>query len=148
MQTTQTCPECGAIWSGGDSCQEYFHQMLFWENERPDYGAEVHHLMVLCYHLQHPSLYSPEGLEYAQGLLKDFLLSGTSPAQVHRWNRGKVASDRRLWKVRGSPGAAGAYGKPMRWTMTASDVVAGGLEDYPQSVRRWAASILAVIQAA
>jgi hypothetical protein len=40
---TQKCPECGASWDDEATCQDHFHQMLFWENEYPDYGAEVHH---------------------------------------------------------------------------------------------------------
>src|SRR5512145_2930017 len=68
-------PECNAPWQEGQTCQDHFHQMLFWENEHPPLG-EVHHLMVLCYHLQHPSLYAPEGLEYAKGLLVDFIERG------------------------------------------------------------------------
>jgi hypothetical protein len=45
MESTSTgrCPECGAAWPDAITCQEHFHQMLFWENERPDLG--VHHLM-------------------------------------------------------------------------------------------------------
>ncbi len=33
--------------------------------------------MVLCYHLQHPSLYSPEGLDEAKRLLIEFLEHGS-----------------------------------------------------------------------
>ena len=63
MEASQKCPECGAAWKAEESCETYFHQMLFWEAEHPAYGAEVHHLLVLCYYLQHPSLYSPDRIE-------------------------------------------------------------------------------------
>ena len=75
----QQCPECGASWEGEQTCQDHFHHMLFWENENPTSGAEVHHLMVLSYYLQHPSLYSPEGLDEARRLLTGFLEGGPPP---------------------------------------------------------------------
>jgi len=49
MKTPATCPECGAAWEAGQTCARHFHQLLFWEAEFPGDGAEVHHLMVLCY---------------------------------------------------------------------------------------------------
>jgi Family of unknown function (DUF5946) len=60
--------------------------MLFWENENPGYG-QVHHLMVLSYHLQHPSLYSPEGLSAAIHLLTDFWERGVPTEEVRKRNR-------------------------------------------------------------
>ncbi len=79
MTATSRCPDCGAAHATGVTCQDDFHQMLFWEAEEPARG-EVHHLMVLCYHLQHPGLYSPAGLQHALGLLEDFVVRGQSPA--------------------------------------------------------------------
>ena len=61
MVSSTLCSECGETLADGRTCADDFHQLLFWENERPELG-EVHHLLVLCYHLQHPSLYSAEGL--------------------------------------------------------------------------------------
>ena len=55
MSDLERCPECGAVLHDGETCEAYFHQMLFWEAENPANG-EVHHLAVLCYHLQHPHL--------------------------------------------------------------------------------------------
>ena len=80
MDAVQLCPECGAVLAGEQTCLDYFHQMLFWENENPGYG-EVHHLTVLCYHIQHPSLYSPEGLSEAIRLLSGFLEQDLTPQQ-------------------------------------------------------------------
>jgi hypothetical protein len=76
MEENKSCPACGAE---GDNCEADFHQMLFWEAERPEI-YEVHHLMVLGYHLQHPHLYSVEGLENALGLLQDFVSEGLTPS--------------------------------------------------------------------
>jgi hypothetical protein len=142
MENMHLCPECGAEWQAGKTCQEAFHQMLFWESENPSYG-EVHHLMVLCYHLQHPSLYSPEGLAGSKQLLEDFLERGLSPAQARAHNRVKLDSGNRTWKIKGAPGSQGAYEHPIRWTLTAGAVVAGGIEAYCDSVRAWARSVLA-----
>jgi hypothetical protein len=124
----------------GRTCQDDFHQMLFWENENPANG-EVHHLMVLCYHLQHPSRYSREGLAHARGLLADFVVRGVSPQQVRRERRGEVASGQRAWTVTARPGNRGAYAQPVRWTMTGRDVVAAGEPRYRASVRAWAEAI-------
>jgi Family of unknown function (DUF5946) len=141
MSQSQSCPECGAPWQGVQTCEDYFHQMLFWEAENPAYGAQSHHLMVLCYHLQHPSLYSPEGLEFAQQLLVEFLEHGRTPEQIRLRNRHHVDSSRRNWKITGAGEARGSYTHAMRWSMTAADVVAGGVEHYCDRVRSWALSI-------
>lgn len=121
----------------GTTCQEYFHQMLFWESENPGYGV-VHHLLVLCYHLQHPSLYSPDGLDYSRQLLVDFLEHGLSTQEVRQNSRDQVSSTNRKWKVTGRPGSQGEYKYPVHWKMTAKDVVSGGAEHYVDNVRKWA----------
>lgn len=136
------CPECGAE----RTCQEDFHQMLFWEAEQPALG-EVHHLMVLCYHLQHPSLYAPEGLNAAKKLLVEFLENGLTPEQVRKQYASQVDSGQRHWKIKASSQAHGAYDTRMAWTMTAGDVVAGGAENYLQNVRAWARSVLESLKA-
>jgi hypothetical protein len=141
MKTPATCPECGAAWNAGQTCETYFHQMLFWEAEYPAAGAEVHHLMVLCYHLQHPNLYSPEGLEEARRLLVEFVEDGTSPVEVRKCNRARVDSSRRNWKIRGTAASHGTYAQAIAWKMTAADVVASESENYCDSVRSWAQSV-------
>lgn len=111
--------------------------MLFWESEHPALG-QVHHLMVLCYHIQHPSLYSPEGLQYAWRLLADFVEKGISPQEVRNSRRNAVDSGKRKWKVKATPTAHGAYAHPISWQMMAADVVAGGVENYCKNVEKWA----------
>jgi hypothetical protein len=81
--------------------------------------VEVHHLMVLCFHLQHPSLYSPEGLIYARPLLVEFVEQGISPTAVPKRIRAQVDSGNRRWKIKGPPTAFGDYGRAIPWTMTA-----------------------------
>ena len=140
MVTTQVCPECGAEWHNGEACQDYFYQMLFWEAENPDYGI-VHHLMVLCYNLQHPSLYSPEGLREAITLLHDFLERGLTPAQVRKRNRSVLNSSTRTFNITGTPASPGRYDHPITWTMTAADVLERGMDNYCDNVRTWARSV-------
>ena len=67
--------------TGERSCVDDFNELLAWEADNPAYAQEVHHLTVLCYHLQRPSLYSPEGLAGAKGLLVDFVEGGLSPLE-------------------------------------------------------------------
>ena len=142
---TEKCPECGAKLEGREVCRDDFDQMLYWENEDPA-RWEVHHLMVLCYHLQHPNLYSAEGLIWARQLLADFVESGLSSEAVRGRDRSKVASSAREWPITARPGNQGAYEQPVVWTMTARDVVAGGAANYVENVRSWAASVWANIR--
>lgn len=137
---TEHCPDCGGLWADGSTCRDYFHQMLFWENEDPARG-EVHHLMVLCYHLQHPGLYSAEGLAVARGLLGDFVEGGISPQEARHRHRGRVDSGKRDWSISARPGNQGKYERPILWAMTAADVVAAGPARYCESVQAWAASV-------
>jgi hypothetical protein len=97
--------------------------------------------MVLCYHLQHPSLYSPEGLTWARNLLTEFVEHGTSPGEVRRLNRSKLDSGKRDWKITGTPTAHGSYSHPVHWSTTVGYIVAGGPPNYCDNVRTWARSI-------
>lgn len=135
--TAQICPECGAELRDGETCQDHFHQMLAWEWEYPGYG-EVHHLMVLCYHLQHPSLYSPEGLSYGIKLLETFVKDGVTPQEVRERNSATVNSHERTWKIKGTPASHGVYDPAIQWNFTAATVIANGAEHYCESVRAWA----------
>ncbi len=120
--------------------------MLAWEIENPSLG-EVHHLMVLSFYLQHPSLYSPEGLEGAKRLLVDFLERDLTPDQVRQRDRTAMDSGNRKFKIKGTAESHGAHPYPVHWTMTAADVVAGGADHYRDSVRMWARSVLASLRA-
>ncbi len=137
MTTSSRCPDCGAAHVNGITCQDDFYQMLYWEAEEPARG-EVHHLMVLCYHLQHPGLYSPDGLQHALGLLEDFVVRDVSPAEVRHIDRDKVASNQRTWTITARPDQCGAYDRPIAWTLTAADVIAGGADAYCDTARWWA----------
>ncbi|HEX2916781.1 MAG TPA: DUF5946 family protein [Chloroflexia bacterium] len=139
-EALKICPECGATWQEGKTCQDDFHQMLYWENEYPGLG-KVHNYLVLCYYIQHPSLYSPEGLRNAMQLMVDFHQNGLSTEEVRQRNRSKVSSTNRNWKIKATPTSHGAYQYPVQWPMRAADVIAGGPENYCENVRKWAASM-------
>jgi hypothetical protein len=136
-----TCPECGAPWTDGVTCTADFHQMLFWENQRPELGA-VHHLMVLSFNLQHPSVYLLEMLASARQMLADFLEGRLTPQEFRRQNKQRLSSTERTWKITGTPEFHGSYDPPIHWTMTARDVVSGGIDHYIENVNRWSSSIL------
>jgi hypothetical protein len=146
MGATELCPECGAAGRGGKRCEDDFHQMLAWESEDPTLW-EVHHLMVLCYHLQHPSLYSPDGLAWAKGMLVEFVEHDVTTEDMRRRNRTRLDSGNRKWKIKGTPDLHGSYAQPVQWTMTASDVTAGTTSDYCDNVRAWARSVLVSLKA-
>lgn len=138
------CPECGAAWADGQTCTDLFHQMGFWELDYQLY--EVHHLMVLCYHLQHPGLYSPEGLAGALKLLIEFVEGGITPQTVRRRETGPLDSGVRNYRIKGTPESHAEYMQPVRWEMTAADVVAGGIDHYYENVQAWAGSVLMALR--
>lgn len=144
MKTNGQCPECGALWAGTDDCTENFHQMLFWEWD--DQLFDVHHLLVLCYNLQHPSLYSPEALAGAKRMLARFIDEGLTPESLRRQSSSTLDSGTRGYRIKGTPGLAGRYEKPIYWDMHAADVIRAGVENYYASVRQWAASILKALR--
>lgn len=139
------CPECGAEWTEGQDCTGYFHTMLGWEFEHQ--LLDVHHLLVLCYHLQHPSLYSPAGLELAKQLLGKFVKEGVTPQAMRQEMRQAVDSGRRNFKIKGNAESPGAYAYPVAWTMTAADMVRGDVANYYANVQAWAESILQTLAA-
>lgn len=143
---SEHCPECGALWRDGVTCADHFHQMLFWENEDAA-NWEVHHLTVLCYHLQHPSLYAAAGLEHAQGLLVKFVDEGVDPRVLRVQMRDQVDSGKRQFKITATADSRGAYTHPVTWTLTAADVVAAGIEHYVEQVNAWARATLADLRA-
>lgn len=119
--------------------------MGFWELDHHLY--DVHHLMVLCFHLQHPSLYSPEGLRGEMQLLVQFVEQGVTPQEMRQRISQAVDAGTRTRPIKGKTGAVGAYEYPVHWTMTARDVSDAGLDNYYPSVDAWAAAVLADLRA-
>jgi hypothetical protein len=133
-----SCPECGAGWRDGLICRACAEQMQVWDFENWDVAGEVHDLSGLCYHIQHPSLYSPEALTEAISLLADYVEWDIQPAAAMRRSQDRYRSRTWSWKPRDAPAS---YDHPIPWTMTAPDVVRGGFIGYPARVRAWAHSI-------
>jgi hypothetical protein len=139
------CPECGADGSDGQTCADHFNTLGFWEM---DHGLlEVHHLLVLCFHLQHPSRYSPDGLAAAKKLLVIFLEEEQTPQGVRKRLGKTVDSSQRRYKITGTPDSYGRYAHPVPWKLTVADVVRAGMDQYYDSVRAWADSILTALRA-
>jgi hypothetical protein len=146
MSDKTRCPDCGADWSDGQTCTDHFHMMAYWELEYLLY--DVHHLMVACYHMQHPHLYSPETLEAMKTMLVQFVEHGVTPQQMRAQIREQVDSGVRKHKITGTPEHHGRYAHSIVWTMTAADVVAAGIDKYYESVWAWAHSMIAALREA
>lgn len=136
------CPECGSLLDDVAECRDYLNEMIRWDFEDFIGVGKVHHLTVLSYNLQHPSQYSPQGLEDAKASLQEFLINPESFKEHDAWNRKMLASDVRDWKITGTPEDHGEYEMVPVWKMTASDVVKGGLSEYVENVKEWASSVL------
>lgn len=143
VQAVAHCPECGASRQDGLTCRDHFDQMLAWEFADAQGAGAYHHLTVLCYNLQHPKAYSPQGLHGALQLLVEFVMDGAAPEQVRRQNRQRVDSGTRDYRIAGTPDAHGVYAHPVVWTTTVGAVVAGGLPGYGARVQAWAQAVYA-----
>ncbi len=138
------CAECGAPLGDGRTCRDDFYAMLGWEWEYQ--LLDVHHLMVLSFNVQHPSILSPDGLNASINLLRQFLEEGISPEQMRNRMSTAVDSGTRAFTITAREEAVGSYAQPITWTMTAHDVIRAGAEQYYESVRRWAESIHAALK--
>ncbi len=134
------CSECGAALAEDQTCEQHFHQLLYWESEDPARGS-VHHLMVTGFYLQHPRVLSPEWLNGAKGLLRAFVVDEVNPADLRAWVNRTNDAGVRSFKIRATAASQGRYAQPVAWTMTAADVVQAGADQYVESVRRWARTI-------
>lgn len=133
------CPHCGAVFSNGETCQDYFNTCQLKEIEQPAYYA-VHHLSVPGYMLQH-NLYAREGWLEVRKLLAKFVYDGWTPAMARRHYRAEADSRHRTWSfTRGArlPGV-----EAIVWRFTVADVKLTTAEIYCADVRHWAESILA-----
>jgi Family of unknown function (DUF5946) len=135
------CFVCGAALHAENTCETHFHQMLAWEFEYPPLG-NVHHLTVLCYHIQHPRLYSAEGLQQAHQLLREFVVDQVSPQEMRRKMSAQVDSAVRKTKIKSTATKHGVYAPMPHWTMTTHDVVEGGADAYIERVQAWAQRVL------
>jgi Family of unknown function (DUF5946) len=96
------CNECGTVLLDKKACLEYFNQMIAWDFTDFTGVGQVHHLTVLCYYLQHPSHYSPEGLKKAQNILKDAIENSLSDKKLYQEESEVFSSSKRTWRVTGT----------------------------------------------
>ncbi len=134
-----TCPDCGAVLSEGNSCQAIFDVFLVLEFTDPAYG-EVHMLTVACFMIQH-GRYSDEALAWIEQKLRENLEAGKPAGQIRREAAQEAVQGTRTWKVTRSRGAPQPK---IAWSMTIADV-AGKYSDaaqYRKLIQQWARTIL------
>jgi hypothetical protein len=133
------CPQCGAVFSSEESCQDRFNASQLMELEQPDRYA-VHHLSVPCYMLQH-NAYSREGWLEVRKLLSKFIYAGWTPAMARREARVSADSGHRTFSFTKGPKLPGV--EQIVWRYTIANVRLDNAEFYCADVRHWAESILA-----
>ncbi len=129
------CPQCGAHFASGESCQSRFHACLALEYENPISFGKVHHLMVICYMLQH-NLYSHEGWLQARKLLSQFIQEELSPKQARR-------QQPRLKEGRMTQPPGMKYFDQVTWSSNLAQVRCSDPEIYIRDVTGWAERVLA-----
>ena len=145
MTQDTICPECGAEWRDGLTCDDHFYQMLAWDFENAEDAWSVHHLTVLCFHIQHPSRYSPEGLQGALELLDDAVNKGLTAADLREKVAPLADSATRTTHIL-SHGTAASHGRTINWPIIAADITRGGAVGYTDRVRAWAQSIQTALE--
>lgn len=130
------CPDCGALWTAGESCQVAFDEMLALEYSDSGFG-QVHLLTVACFMIQHRR-YSDRALLWIRDMLHGYLVDG-QPVEALRAAMGQAAGPkRRDWRVERS--AEDAMLAPIGWTMTILNVWRGQQDaaSYRRLVTEWA----------
>ena len=134
-----TCPQCGAAFPPGETCQDRFNASQLIEVEQPSYYA-VHHLSVLCFMLQHNG-YSRDGWLCAHELLFQFVCRGLTPTEARRQNRKSWDSGHRNWSISKGPKLPGV--EEIVWSYTIAEVRLDTAEHYCTDVGHWAETVLA-----
>jgi hypothetical protein len=136
MLMNHTCPECGAVYQEGDSCQAIFDSFLVLEFSDPAYG-EVHFLTVACYMVQH-GRYSDEGLGWIEKTLRAHLEQGIPVEHIRQQAGKETQQGTRTWKVTRQAGDTPL--SRIDWSMTIADVTKNYMdaESYCTLIRKWA----------
>ena len=145
-----TCPECGAPLHEKSSCQEYLHELLFLEAQVPGGpGAEPHFLAVASFNLQHPSAFLPSALEGLRRTVADVLGGRATLDDARRRARhgasGETRVRRRADTVLSDDDQRVLRAWPTSWPVTVLEVCRVPPARYVESVRRWATSVLDVL---
>jgi hypothetical protein len=140
-----TCPECGAALHDESSCQDYLHELLFLEAQVPGApGAEPHFLAVASFNLQHPSAFLPSALMGLRQTVADVLAGRATVDDARRRARHGASGATRV-RRRGATSSNDEQLILPSWPITVLDVCRVPPERYVESVRRWATSIVEVL---
>ena len=142
MSEQHRCPECGADWTGGSTCQSVFDEFMGLEFYDTGYWA-VHMLTVACFMIQH-GRYSDAGLAWIEKQLRVNLDGEMTQEQIRASAAGEVSQSQRDWKVTRRPDEPPLPKIP--WSMTIVDVERElmnyqGTDDaarYQELIKQWA----------
>ncbi len=139
---SQSCPECGAALDPGVSCDDLLVKVGLWEQDAPGVKDTQHHLLVLCWEIQHPRRFSDQALAWACESVRRAVTEGLSTEELRdRSLEGQTPTDR-VWKVMGGGGVA----VQRKWPVTLADVADEGYAGLPESIQRWAESVLGELE--
>jgi hypothetical protein len=147
-----TCPECGAALPESGSCQDYLHELLVLEAQAAGApGAEPHFLAVASFNLQHPSTFAPSALMGLHRTVADVLAKRATIEDARRRARhgasGATRVRRRADTVLSNSDQLVLRAWPTKWPITVLDVCRVSPERYVEQVRRWAVSVIELLDA-
>jgi hypothetical protein len=134
-----SCPQCGAVVAGHETCEDRFNTCQLTELEYQAYYA-VHHMSVPCYLLQH-NAYSRKGWLSVRDLLRRFVEEDLTPQDARLEARIPADSGHRTWSFTKGTKLSGV--DTIMWSMTIADVHLVSPERYCADTRAWTISILA-----
>lgn len=133
------CPQCGALLHTGETCRERFDSCLAFEYAHPEAYAQVHHLVVTCFMLQH-NAYSQRGWLEAREMLRRAIQEGVTPEQSRKENRFRLDSRRRDWPITAGPRIPGV--EAIAWRCTIASLSLESPEAYCATAKHWAICLL------
>lgn len=133
------CPQCGAALQSEMQCLERFERCLTKDYEQPATFGAVHHLIVICYMLQH-NAYSRQGWLEAREMLAQFNRQDIPPEALRKRNFRRFDSRHRQWKLVQGPKIPQV--EAIVWTRTILNVRLDTAEAYCSDAKRWATSVL------
>ena len=135
IEPPTTCPECGADWSVGYTCQDVFDEFLILEFTDAGYG-KVHFLTVACFMVQH-GRYSDDGLRWIRGKLREHLEDGKPVHEIRADASGEADQSKRSWKVTRQKNEPPL--PKIDWEMTITDIPGtyNSAEEYCQRIEQW-----------
>ncbi len=138
-ETDSRCPECGAAWAGGKTCEEIFHEFLTLEFENYNGEGEVHFYTVASYMIQHQR-YSSEGFEWIREQLRNALAGELSIQEIQAVAGKTAGQDKRNWKITRDKNTP--IQPPLNWPITIVDVYQDTSANYNARILNWAQSIV------